>query len=710
MKNNKGITLVSLVITIIVLLILASVFIYSGVNTVRYTKYNKAKSEISVVQTNVNSWYQELKNVENTDEYKALQTEDEKKQYKNNFLDDKGYGVTTDDPACSQKKLDDTLQGLNDKGIEIENFDNYRFLSSKFLENKLGLNASYDYLANIEDRTVILFGGLEYNGEWYYTMEDFGLTNIKSTMPNSVSFELKQEDIASTDIIIYNLVFTDANGNPFEVSKFNTYISETGKNEWVDISSKVSKTTYNNATAFRISNNLEHKSYDVKIETIDKNLKSELVTVAIEEPRAIFKTGAEVNAKMKQLAGTENATHQTEDTNIREIKRATEISDANKIDSNIVSTPESNTPIYMWFDNGIIYYYSIDEKPELNTASSYMFSGFKKLKNIYLNNFDTSNVTLMHGFFERDKELTNLDLSSLNTSKVTNMGYMFNGCTSLENINLSNFNTEKATTMNGMFNGCAALKTLDLSGFNTSNVTSMAIMFQDCKGLTSLDLTKFNTSNVTSMGKMFQGCSELISIDFSEFDTRKVDDMSNMFTWCRKLTSLDLSKFDTSKVTNMQSMFYDCNNLIQLNIGEKFTTSNVTTMRNMFFGCRSLTSLELNSFNTSKVTDMSYMFGDCNNLIQLDIGNFNTSNVTDMYKMFSGCNKITKIYASNDFVTDKFEKGVDINGKEVDSREMFRDCNELIGGSGTTYNVANVDKTYAHIDGGTSNPGYFTAK
>ena len=278
MKNNKGITLTSLVITIIVLLILGSVFIYSGVNTVRYTKFNKAKSEISIIQTNVNSWYQELKNVENTDEYKALQTDDEKQQYKNEFLDDKGYGVTTDDPACSQKKLDDTLQGLNDKGIEIENFDNYRFLSSTFLENKLGLNASYDFLANIEDRTVILFGGLEYNGEWYYTMEDFGLINIKSTMPNSVSFELKQEDIASTDILIYNLVFTDANGNPFEVSKFNTYISETGKNEWVDISSKVSKTTYNNATAFRISNNLEHKSYDVKIETIDKNLKSELVT------------------------------------------------------------------------------------------------------------------------------------------------------------------------------------------------------------------------------------------------------------------------------------------------------------------------------------------------------------------------------------------------------------------------------------------------
>ena len=33
-----------------------------------------------------------------------------------------------------------------------------------------------------------------------------------------------------------------------------------------------------------------------------------------------------------------------------------------------------------------------------------------------------------------------------------------------------------------------------------------------------------------------------------------------------------------------------------------------------------------------------------------------------------------------------------------------------MGGQGTTYNASHVDKTYAHIDGGPSNPGYFTDK
>ena len=765
MKNNKGITLASLVLTIIVLLILASIFVYSGVNTVRYTKFNKAKSEISVVQTNVNSWYQELKNIENTDEYKALQTDDEKLQYKNNFLNDKGYGVTTDDPACSQKKLDDTLQGLNDKGIEIENFDNYRFLSSKFLENKLGLNASYDFLANIEDRTVILFGGLEYNGEWYYTMEDFGLTNIKSTTPNSVSFELKQEDIASTDILIYNLVFTDANGNPFEVSKFNTYISETGKNEWMEVSSKVSKTTYNNATAFRISNNLERKSYDVKIETVDKNLKSELVTVAIEEPRAIFKTGAEVNAKMKQLAGTKNATYQTQDTNITEIKRATEISAANKIDSNIVSTSESNTPIYMWFDNGIINWYTEDYEPSLNTDSSQMFRSLCVLTNLDLNYFNTSNVTNMKTMFYNSKVITSLDLSKFDTLKVTNMESMFENCNGLRDLNISGINTSNVTTMKwmfyqcnsiinlnlrnfetskviymrqmfarcnslvnldininkfntsnvtdmyAMFNGCNALTGLDLSGFNTSKVTNMSRMFYDCSSLTSLDLSSFNTSNVTDMSRMFQECKSLTSINVSSFVTSNVTDMQSMFREISNLTSLNLSSFDTSKVTDMQFMFYKCSSLKSLDLSS-FETSKVTDMQSMFEECASANSINVSSFITENVTNIKWMFYKCNSLTSLDLSIFDTSKVTDMLGMFGDCGNLTTIFASNKFVTSKFEQGVyvDPDGNETFSTNMFLYCTKLKGGSGTTYSEANVDKTYAHIDGGTSNPGYFTAK
>ncbi|UKI57957.1 MAG: hypothetical protein L6V81_00295 [Clostridium sp.] len=40
--------------------------------------------------------------------------------------------------------------------------------------------------------------------------------------------------------------------------------------------------------------------------------------------------------------------------------------------------------------------------------------------------------------------------------------------------------------------------------------------------------------------------------------------------------------------------------------------------------------------------------------------------------------------------------------------KCFYNCTNLVGGAGTKYNSSHVDKAYAHIDGGTSNPGYFT--
>lgn len=133
---------------------------------------------------------------------------------------------------------------------------------------------------------------------------------------------------------------------------------------------------------------------------------------------------------------------------------------------------------------------------------------------------------------------------------------------------------------------------------------------------------------------------------------------------------------------------------------DKLDTENVTNMGDMFYNCSSLTSLDLSSFNTKNVTDMSYMFWDCYDLTSLDISSFNTANVTNMNIMFQSCSKLKTIYASSLFTTNAVSSSFD----------MFWDCTSLVGGAGTKYDVSHIDKTYARIDGGTSRPGYFTAK
>ena len=41
---------------------------------------------------------------------------------------------------------------------------------------------------------------------------------------------------------------------------------------------------------------------------------------------------------------------------------------------------------------------------------------------------------------------------------------------------------------------------------------------------------------------------------------------------------------------------------------------------------------------------------------------------------------------------------------------MFIENVSLVGGAGTVFNSSYIDGTYARVDGGVDNPGYFTLK
>ena len=329
-----------------------------------------------------------------------------------------------------------------------------------------------------------------------------------------------------------------------------------------------------------------------------------------------------------------------------------------------------------------------------------MFHFCEALESLDLSSFNTSNVTNMSSMFNYCSKLESIDVSRFDTSNVTKMSSMFSSCSRLESLDLRNFTTSSVTDMLNMFNGCRGLESLDVSEFDTSKVENMGRMFNGCSKLTSLDVRGFDTSNVTSMSAMFSGCSALESLDLKNFATSRVTDMSYMFTACSKLTSLDVSKFDTSKVENMSGMFSGCSVLESLDVS-KFATSSVTNMDSMFNNCEALTSLDVRNFDTSSVTAMGSMFSVCTALTSLDLSSFNTSKVTDMSFMFNNSPNLKTIY-----VTDKFVTSAETNGYLC-----FAGCNKLVGGAGTTCPAGNEDDiVYARIDGGNSDPGYFTLK
>jgi len=259
------------------------------------------------------------------------------------------------------------------------------------------------------------------------------------------------------------------------------------------------------------------------------------------------------------------------------------------------------------------------------------------------------------------------------TKTSADAGYLFFSLPNAASMDLSNLDTSAATNMKSMFYNCKKLTTLNLSSWHTSKVTNMTNLFSNCTALTSLNLNGWKTSSVTSMESMFNTCESLTSLDLSGLDTSSVTNMTTLFTRCSKLTSLNLNSWKTSSVTSMRAMF-------QL--------------------CKALISLDVSGWNISSVKDMSLMFGSCTALASLDLSGWDTQNVTNMSMMFNNCTALATIYVGNGWNTDKITSN--------NSYSMFSKCTSLVGGKRTTYDSSKIDKTYAHIDGGTSNPGYFT--
>ena len=395
------------------------------------------------------------------------------------------------------------------------------------------------------------------------------------------------------------------------------------------------------------------------------------------------------------------------------------------------------------------------------TNMSWMFYNCSKLTSLDVSQFNTSEVTDMSYMFDNCRTLTSLDLSHFNTSKVTYMYEMFNGCSGLTSLDLSSFSTSKVTSMSYMFNGCSGLTSLDLSSFNTANVTGMIYMFNGCTNLQTIYVGNgWITAAVTNSGYMFDKCNSLVGGQGTTYDANHVDktyahidggtsnpgyftewkeayacytpsnttltfyydsqrssrtgttyDLNtgdNDTGWENDGTNANVTKvlfdpsFANARPTTTYSWFYNMRNLQSITGMSYLNTSEVTNMGWMFTNCNKLTSLDVSHFNTSKVIYMNQLFSGCTGLTSLDLSSFNTSNVTiKMSSMFYNCYNLRTIYVGNGWST----------AAVTSSTNMFYNCSSLVGGQGTTWNSSNpTDKTYAHIDGGPSNPGYFTAK
>ena len=206
-KNDSGITLVALSITIIVLLILSTVAVSSGKKAIENSRLTTFTAEMKVMQSEVNLLYDKWKNEE------KIKFGDEEKEITN-------IGNTITD---EQKNRYDSLNLTND----------YKLYDANVIE-KLGIEGiEGTYFVNIKDRKVISVEGLSYGGKKYYTLDALpeGLYNVDyegNSTGSAPTFESKVEYVGESKwrITIYNISYE---GN---IKKWNFAYKLDGENEW----------------------------------------------------------------------------------------------------------------------------------------------------------------------------------------------------------------------------------------------------------------------------------------------------------------------------------------------------------------------------------------------------------------------------------------------------------------------------------------------
>ncbi len=347
------------------------------------------------------------------------------------------------------------------------------------------------------------------------------------------------------------------------------------------------------------------------------------------------------------------------------------------------------------------------------TTTYAWFSGMSLLRPIegmeYLN---TSEVTSMKQMFFNCNELTSLDLSHFNTAKVTDMSGMFSLCVYLTSLDLSTFNTANVEAMDSMFHACVSLKTIYVGdGWSTAAVTESEKMFNDCIDLTGDKGTSYDRNHIDKEyaridgGASAPGYLSYIAPQAYACYTAENTTLTFYYDYYRSSRTGTGTTYDLNDGAVEPGWANDGTNakVTQVAFDPSFAEVRPTFTCYWFYEMRKLESITgMNYLNTSEVTRMDAMFSRCYKLTSLDLSSFNTSNVTDLTEMFRGSAALLTIYVGDGWRLSDMAQAV--------SRNVFNDCTSLVGGQGTAYDANHVDADYAHIDGGTDNPGYFSEK
>lgn len=249
MKNRNGITLISLIITIIILLILASIATYSGTEIIKSSQLTAFTTEMKIMQTQVNEFYQKFQNNEKI------------------LIDKEEINILELGEDLSQVQAQADIV-FTEGASGIQDSNGYRYWNHEWIQ-KLGIEGiEQEFFVNIPKRSVVSYEGFKYEKDIYYTIEQLPSTwyhveyenkNINIEPP---TFNVSLEKISQSKwkVTISNIQYKGY------IGKWKVNYQLEGQNDW--------KTTED--LSFTVN---QEGSYRIKI--VNENIESKEESVVI---------------------------------------------------------------------------------------------------------------------------------------------------------------------------------------------------------------------------------------------------------------------------------------------------------------------------------------------------------------------------------------------------------------------------------------------
>lgn len=156
-KQDKGITLVALVITIVVMLIIAGVSVNIGTESLDATRLNGFYTKLEVVQKRVDD-------IASTNE---------------SYTDSKGNIVYLKEQGTAYESLSSTQQEILKNILQSEaaylepNISNFRYFTTNQLKNILDISeVEYNVFIDFDNRIIIAEDGIKVNGVTYHILKN----------------------------------------------------------------------------------------------------------------------------------------------------------------------------------------------------------------------------------------------------------------------------------------------------------------------------------------------------------------------------------------------------------------------------------------------------------------------------------------------------------------------------------------------------------